>query len=66
VSVYALLWQLVVHAAHGRGRDAVHLAVYYAEGADPASALVEEFTWEGDQDAFCMLIATDRSASGVV
>lgn len=62
MNVYALLWQLVKHVLHGRGRDEVYLAVYRdsGEGSWPISGELDDFTWEGDQDRFCVLSATDK------
>lgn len=62
MSVYALLWQLIGHALHGRGRDTIHLAV--TRGNDPITAPLsgelEHVNWTGDEDAFFVLTATDH------
>jgi hypothetical protein len=65
VSVWALLWKLVVHVLHGRGRDQVHVVVNLPGDQDPASGPLERFTWQGDRDAFCELLATDNSERSV-
>jgi hypothetical protein len=60
VSVYALLWELVKHALHGRGRDEIHLTVTSGDSLDALlSGELEHFTWAGDDDRFCVLSATD-------
>lgn len=60
MNVYALLWELVKHVLHRRGRDEVYLTVYRGHLIEPVSGELESFTWEGDQDRFCVLSATDQ------
>jgi hypothetical protein len=59
VRLYQLLWQLAKHAAHGRFRDEVFVSIIVPEGI--ATGRVTGFTWEDDQDAFCMI---DAEAEG--
>lgn len=64
MTVYQLLWQLIKHALHGRGRDEVYLHIT----DDPAdleqmrllSGQLEDLTWTDNRDAFVVLSATDR------
>lgn len=61
MSVYALLWALVKHALHGRGRDEVFLHV--TDNEDDFAVLsgaLEDVDWTDDRDAFVVLSATDR------
>ncbi|MEU7904145.1 hypothetical protein [Actinoplanes sp. NPDC049118] len=60
MNAYALLWQLIKHVLHGRGRDEVFLAVYRDPLAGPVTGELDDFSWEGDQDRFCVLSATDK------
>jgi hypothetical protein len=54
-TVYWLLWQLVKHILHRRGRDELFVAVMHDEWQ--AHAAVTDFSWTDDQDAFCMIDA---------
>lgn len=59
MTAYRLLWELVKHVLHGRGKDTVYLSVDLPDPLDePASGELQEFTWEGDLDRFCVLTAT--------
>lgn len=64
MTAYALLWQLVKHVLHGRGRDEVFLHVTAdAEDADDMAILsgaLEDVSWTDSRDAFMVLSATDR------
>jgi hypothetical protein len=59
MTVNRLLWELVKHVMHRRGNDEVFLAISWA-GDFPdgfATGPVVDFTWAGDQDAFCTIEA---------
>jgi len=64
VTAYALLWQLVKHVLHGRGRDEVFLHVTVdADEADDMvilSGQLDDVSWTDNRDAFMVLSATDR------
>lgn len=65
MTVYRLLWELIKHVLHGRGRDEVHVAVDWDDtpsGDGSVTGSITEFRWESDKDAFCMLEA--RSEEG--
>lgn len=53
MSVYRLLWELLKHVLHRRGRDEVFVAINWDGGF--ATGSVTEFRWESDADAFCMI-----------
>lgn len=53
-----LLWELLKHMLHRRGRDAVYVGVYLdLPGVEPVFGEAKSFTWEGDADAFCTIVA---------
>lgn len=56
MTAWALLWQLVKHCLHGRGRDEVHTTVGLGLHGF-ATGPVHEFTWAGDKDATCHIEA---------
>lgn len=60
MTVYRLLWQLLKHALHGRGRDEVYVDVGWnlPDRYGSASGVATEFRWESNADAFCMIEAT--------
>jgi hypothetical protein len=58
VTARRLLWELLKHVLHGRGKDEV-LAAVVVSGGRLASGPVGYFTWAGDDDAFCHVEARD-------
>lgn len=62
MSVYALLWQLIKHVLHGRGRDEVCVSIEWdlpdRQGA--VTGIAKDFTWVGDEDAFCSIDAVSE------
>jgi len=58
VNAYALLWELIKHVLHGRGRDEVCVTIDGDDpDTDPATGSASGFRWEGDVDAFCVIEA---------
>lgn len=55
-NVYWLLWELIKHVLHRRGRDELFIAATSSEGWT-ATAAVTDFRWESDADAFCTIDA---------
>jgi len=54
VTAYALFRELLKHILHGRGRDPVYLM---AGGDLAVDWLADDFSWAGDDDAFCVISA---------
>jgi hypothetical protein len=57
VTVWKLLWELVKHVLHGRGKDEVQLTLDVGFGS-VASGAAASFDWAGDHDAFCVVQGT--------
>jgi hypothetical protein len=59
VTVWKLLRILLRHALHGHGRDEVFVSIQWdtPESGGMVTGDVREFTWEGDNDRFCMIDA---------
>jgi hypothetical protein len=57
VTAYALLWALLKHVLHGRGRDEVFLM---AGGDERVNWRAAHFAWAGDDDAFCLIQAVQQ------
>lgn len=54
MTAYALFRELLKHILHGRGRDPVYLM---AGGDLAVDWLADDFSWAGDDDAFCVISA---------
>ena len=48
-----LLWELIKHVLHRRGRDEVFVLI--SGDGWTATGAVTDFRWEGDADAFCSI-----------
>jgi hypothetical protein len=59
VTARALLWELVKHVLHRRGKDEVYLHVELAAGR-LATGEVLTFSWAGNDDAFCIIGASGQ------
>jgi hypothetical protein len=57
VTVYALLWELLKHALHGRGRDEVHVLVEDGPYVELVGGPARYFSWTDDRDRFCVIQA---------
>ncbi len=57
MKLYQLMWRLLVHALHGRFRDEVFISVSPKQGIGWITGTVTDFTWVGDDDAFCVIEA---------
>lgn len=60
MNVWRLLWALLKHALHGRGRDEVYVTVNLGPHG-PLTGRAFEFDWVGDDDAFCLIHAREQA-----
>lgn len=57
MTVYALLWELVKHVLHGRGRDEVTVLIDFGPDMESVEGEARFFSWAGDPDRFCVIEA---------